>query len=346
MKLDAVQHEKKNSNGVRKRTVSSLREGDATTARQRKKLDAAPQARSSGSGDKVHSPNKLPRRLNAIAPPQSRSSPTTRTTLAEAKHTDKPAQQPELNNSSQKPPSPVPPLPSFSNVIKRKSSATMPGSLFPRSASLEPDPTPGPTDYGLLRERVKPSVKPSRTPHHINSKERLGTHASATPNPFLGITNTLARARGVIGSTDDAKRFLEDYNPSPPSSPSPAVPPPAKGPRKSSSPYGQETGAAVQRQDKGKERARDDDSEWDDADDSRVIRVRGKERELRDAREEQHRKEQERGMDPETTFMLEENYRDKERIRKLEAEVAWLKSQVRIFTSVLPTAFLLLLHIA
>ncbi|KAI0090205.1 hypothetical protein BDY19DRAFT_905246 [Irpex rosettiformis] len=337
VKLDTAPREKKNSNGVRKRTVSSLREGaqEAAGARQRKKLDNARKAGSSDSGNAAYSPGKLHKRPDTVGMPQRpRPSPQTHRAHTEAPRIDKQITKAADNSVSLHKPSPVPPLRTFSNVVKRKASATMPGSLFPRSASIEPDPTPGPASYGLLRERTKLLAAVSRTPLHSVgfAKERLTTRPPVTqspgdPNPFLGITNTLARARGVIGSTEDAKRFLEDYNPSSPSSPSPAMPLPVRGPRKSYGPNDDETSAIVAHsKSKGKERARDADFEWDD--NSRVLRVRGKEQELREAREEHIRKEQERELDPETTLIMEERYHDKERIRKLEAEVAWLKSQL------------------
>lgn len=68
------------------------------------------------------------------------------------------------------------------------------------------------------------------------------------------------------------------------------------------------------------------DREMTPADAAKAHRV--KERELRQAREEQLRKELETELDPETTLIMEERERDKERIRQLEDEIAWLKSQV------------------
>ena len=334
MKLDTATQGKKDNDGVRKRTVPSLR--GTQEARQRKKVENASQADSSSSGSATRSPGKTHRRYDALALPQRpRLSPSKRHTPTKAQQNDKPVKESaDDRDYSRRDPSPIASLRAFPNVVKRKASATMPGSLFPRSASIEPDPTPGPTSYGLLQERIRPPVPVSRTPTQPNStKGRSTTRPSVTrspeePNPFLGITNTLARARGVVASTDDAKRFLEDYNPSPPSSPSPAIQPSFRGSTKSAGSHDEVAIAAIQFKGKGKQRAQDDEFEWED--DSRVLRVKGKERELREAREEQSRKEKETELDPETTMIMEERYRDKERILKLEAEVAWLKSQVSI----------------
>lgn len=75
-----------------------------------------------------------------------------------------------------------------------------------------------------------------------------------------------------------------------------------------------------------------------------MLRVRGKEKELRAAREEHIRKEQDRGEDPETSVYFEERERDKERIRALEEEVESLKQQVRVFLSAPKDYFAKVVH--
>ena len=80
--------------------------------------------------------------------------------------------------------------------------------------------------------------------------------------------------------------------------------------------------------DKGKARALDWEFNFADMDASGEMRVRGMERELYEAREEQRRKELEDEFDINQSILMEERERDRERIRMLEEEVARLKSQV------------------
>lgn len=210
-------------------------------------------------------------------------------------------------------------------VLRCKASTTMPGSLFPRSASLEPDATSMIETSAVRppRRTESGSCKPSSS--RTSSTQEVSFLRS--PNPF--VTDHSAAARAVISSTDDAIRFLEEYQSSPPNSPTPALTVSARGAapgRRSSTADNVNTFWKA----KGKARATDSDVESDIADTSRELRVRGKERELRDAREEHLRKEQRRVLDPETSLILEERELDKEKIRKLEEEVAWLRSQVKV----------------
>jgi hypothetical protein len=339
VKLDTEPLRKRDVDGGRKRTALR-REGaqDVAAARQRQRLGAGITKGNtkipSGQVDNKTNRSQLPQR--------PRPSPLKRNIPSQLgppmfKSPDKHANVASSSSVTQTGPSPVGPLPSFSRATKHKATTTMPGSLFPRSASLEPDPTPAQSNYGLLRERHRAPVMPSRTPLH--SKERPTAITSAArspedPNPFFGITNTLARARGVVAITDDAKRFLEDANLSPPSSPSPASASHVRSVavRKSPvSPCVENKRPSKSSVAKGKEKATEFDFDFDleAADTSGMLRVRGKEHELREAREEHMRKEQERELDPDTTLIMEEREQDKERIRKLEAEVSWLKRQVR-----------------
>jgi hypothetical protein len=91
-------------------------------------------------------------------------------------------------------------------------------------------------------------------------------------------------------------------------------------------------GKAIQQ--KGKERAIETWDNLEDGDTSSEVRVRGKERELVAAKEEQQRHERRRekeGEVKEAEKAEKEKARDKERIKVLEEEIAWLKQEVGSF---------------
>lgn len=230
---------------------------------------------------------------------------------------------------------------SLPNVLSRKPSATMPGSLFPRSASLEPDPTPAVSRLNSARPSAR-RVLAAKSPLYQSIKEEeeeeadlpIKVPAAWSPgspeNPFVIEDDAPRNRQNVISSTEDALRFLNEQHPSPRSSPSPMAPP---TPNASKSKLPEDDEEDVQPsmfKSKGKERAHDSVYDFLHSDISQEIRIRGTEDELLRAREEHLRKEQEQ--DADTTSALEERERDKERIRFLEAEVTRLRSQVsRVF---------------
>lgn len=157
-------------------------------------------------------------------------------------------------------------------------------------------------------------------------------------NPFLS-TGTPANVDRITSNSDDAKRFLESFALSPHDSPIPDTPIPQRtAPPKRlllldpSSPV-----PVISAKAKGKQKAADLGDEYEE-DNSQVVRVRGKERELREAQEDHLRREQERGDDPETTLIFEDRERDRDRIKELEAEVAALRQQASSFHIALPAS--------
>lgn len=305
----------------------SVREGRQVTAgaRQRTRLDE-PLVASAAEKDTSSLP--LPQTRAATrtssSPQRPRSSPSTRLVTAQVQPVDPrppPARDQPGTITEDAAQSVSAPLP---REVRRKPSTTMPGSLFPRSASLDPEATPAVHD-----DRIYPQLSQVDSYKSSSMKNQrlrnLPDLSSRSPNPF--VSNKSVPARRVISTTEDAKRFLEEFNSSPPSSPTPAIPiaPRVGAPRRRSNTTGSET---VSPSAKGKARAQDTGLELDLAETTRELRVRGKEQELRDAREEHVRKEQERELDPETSMIFEERQRDKQRIQSLEEEVAWLKRQV------------------
>jgi hypothetical protein len=217
---------------------------------------------------------------------------------------------------------------------KRKRGVTMPGSLFPRSPSLEPTPAPPRKDGNRLVSFTVPvnetsSSSSTSRPLDTVAEEGQPTDNERDDNPFLS-KDTPAHVDRITSNSDDAKRFLEDFDLSPRSSPIPDTPilQRAAPPKRlllvdPSSPM-----PAISAKAKGKQKAIASDDVYEE-DNSQVVRFRGKERELREAWEGHLRKEQDRDGDSETTIILEERERDRERIRELEVEVAALKREVR-----------------
>lgn len=230
---------------------------------------------------------------------------------------------------------------SASNVheLKRKRSVTMPGSLFPRSPSIEPEPTPAPpmkTDerhvHFTPRSNDAQPLYPVVTPMESIAERSYSQDLEDEDNPFLSERRTPAQLDRITSNSDDAKRFLDDFNLSPRSSPTPESPAPARTapPRRLllESPIDlPPSPLPLSAKAKGKQKAVEVDDSLS-GDTSQVLRFRGKERELQEAKEEQWRKEQDRGDDPETSIMLQEREQDKERIKQLEAEVIALRKQV------------------
>ncbi|KAI0071972.1 hypothetical protein K474DRAFT_480403 [Panus rudis PR-1116 ss-1] len=260
-----------------------------------------------------------------------------------------------------------PPVPAHKLVDTNRLRVTMPGSLFPRSPSLEPEYASSlETEYyaGLAAEVVESryerlndvetedepssptepppsSITSPSPPAKSNKRQRLPAPDPESPSPIpLGGGPSVRQAASMF-TADNADYSLMLPNPtlsSPHSSPtrprsrtqSLEKPPPRSRPPSSKG--------------KGKERARDVDSDhnpdvsgWDydfsgPGETTSEIRVRGIEKELYAAREEHYRKEAERAeseVDFDSSVYLEERERDKERIKFLEEEVSRLRRQVR-----------------
>jgi hypothetical protein len=228
----------------------------------------------------------------------------------------------------------------------------MPGSLFPRSPSLQTDSPPRSADDGDERRvqfayETENEAGPSR-PRDIPRTKTSFEKSTSGSHSSTASVSPLTR-RGVPSVRDAVRRFRvgeEDADAS------------ILLPRETVSPgknKGKEkvrdevpTPSPISLRNKGKERAQEGgvpESEcgYDNvraAETSGDVRVRGKERELVEAREEHMRKERrrEREKDRDTDSVAEEEKerergRDKERIRMLEEEIRMLKEEVNLTSS-------------
>lgn len=183
----------------------------------------------------------------------------------------------------------------------------MPGSLFPRSPSLVPDPTRHvhfePGIITPLPTRFSPAPEPSEQP----GPSHRGPVVKAAVERFH------------VGEADADPSILL---PSPNNSPVR----PGRAKRR------EEDRPRISTRDKGKGKAMDEVLVLDawDGDTSGEVRVRGKERELVAAREEQERHERRREKEKDLNEEADrEKTVDKERIRMLEDEIMRLKEEVR-----------------
>ncbi|KIJ11987.1 hypothetical protein PAXINDRAFT_15170, partial [Paxillus involutus ATCC 200175] len=211
----------------------------------------------------------------------------------------------DREQSTSPPPQPTPvcvPQDAPTRPLKKQPSMTMPGSLFPRSSSLEPEESDG--DRRAILFDVPSPAHPSRLPLGAEAGPSR-TNASADPSaecadPYQIYMDQYVspwRTRSVSSVKDAVQRFNTtegaeaDFSlllPSPHSSPVKGVARPhsdAEASQKTSSDSTARTTASR----KGKERARDDETDYDLA---FIVgetsgRVHAKERELDAAREEQ-----------------------------------------------------------
>lgn len=180
---------------------------------------------------------------------------------------------------------------------------TMPGSLFPRSASTQPESPPRYPDDAEPRQVrwAADVVSPPRARHEA---EPLPSPSRVAPSVTAGVE------RFHVGPDED-----------------PSVLPSPKGKARE-----QDHSPRFSTREKGKGRAFD----FEDADTSGEVRVKGKERELVAAREEQKRNEErrwERDKEKDRADEVEaqrerDREKDKERIRMLEDEILRLKQEV------------------
>jgi hypothetical protein len=230
-------------------------------------------------------------------------------------------------------PSP-PPLP---RALKRRPSMIMPGSLFPRSPSVEPE------------HHNNASNREQRVRFSSNTPKSPGAPAQ---NPTTELPSTPRRRSNKGSSVRSAvDKFSVGEHDADPSIllPSPKKSPLAVGTTQyiSSRRAEQDLPSATSRKDKGKARAIDF-SPVENPDSSGYLRVKGKERELLAAREELHANERRREIydEAESSFLDEEEHgrdSDKARIRMLEEEIARLKDEVFLYFSPFEKLFLMTL---
>lgn len=216
-----------------------------------------------------------------------------------------------------------------------KKPVTMPGALFPRSPSLDPDyasaieeqhrvhfalGTPNPS-FRSYSDLMREATDGSPSTFHVDPP-KVGDIPRHDP------TASPVRANGGPSVKGAIERFADDADHSlmlPNLTTSPGRAAPLSSPQRVD---GTAEIASLSSKAKGKQRAMDWDYNFAEANTTGEIRVRGKEQELLEAREEHIRKEQDRELDPDQSAYFEEREKDKERIRALEAEVVQLKEQV------------------
>ena len=214
-------------------------------------------------------------------------------------------------SASQDSRSPSPSPPPLPRTLRRRHSISMPGSLYPRSPSLVPDVHGGVDDGRHVHFAPGiPSPQPKRIQNLPDVDENVPGPSRRPPS----------KASSVMAAVDRFNTRGDDADPSI------LLPAPHTSPTRVGKPIHH----------KGKSRAIE---AWDDpveGDTSREVRVRGKERELVAAREEQQRHERRRekeGAAKEAEEAEKEKARDKERIKVLEEEITRLKQEV---SSILP----------
>lgn len=178
---------------------------------------------------------------------------------------------------------------------------TMPGSLFPRSESLIPEAIPAKYQRAVPRPRTPSPPPPSTTVAESSDAAEDAIGSQPAESPHRGRSHDRARENSVDSKRSVGELSVRDH--------SEVSAPAESNPRRSFDEPLERT--ARPRSSKGKERAYDTSGD---------IRVRGKEQELRQAREEQARNATERD-----DF---ERERDKVRIKMLEEEVARLRAEV------------------
>lgn len=233
----------------------------------------------------------------------------------------------EVVEEEQEEPAPQQPLP-LPRALRRRPSMTMPGALFPRSPSMDPEPShpvarhvhfpTKPTYFDYEVPLPGPSSSPERPP-------------PPTPMPRRSRAGSVGEASGrrgqeVVGGGGGGGTVL----------PGPSWK--EKGKQRAMDPLESYASSPPRSAlaGRGKFNAADVSLGPATADTSGEIRVRGKERELSAVREERRAREQQWETEAETTMIREEKVGYEDKIKKLEEEVKWLKGEVRIFNSFHP----------
>jgi hypothetical protein len=251
------------------------------------------------------------------------------------------------------PPAAHTPAPSNPNVFtarrQRRLSVTMPGSLFPRSESLEPE-VPTPAAAPSLARHVSFAATPVEVSRRYRTNDNSEGGPSQGPVPFSEaeleldgvppeqdsplLTRGAKSVKTAVGQfhLDEDEADASIMLPNPSLSPvrtaaehSPVRSPERTAPATEASP-GDE--ASPVRLDKGKGRATEDPFLDLDPNVSGVIRYRGKQKELDDARAEFRQHEERRGHADHEHQVEGPHEQDKRRIQMLEREIETLKAEV------------------
>lgn len=235
---------------------------------------------------------------------------------AELSASDSPQSQPPPPHHGQPKPSSVQSLSASLPTLRKKPSITMPGSLFPRSSSLEPEestPQPGGTSS------MTNPVDGGKT---LVTAASLDAHVSPwRTRPVASVQDAMQRFNVTSGDEADFSLRIPSPQPSPANPhavPLPGTealpPPPSDSPR-------------PQVSSKGKERMQDDDLMFIVGGASDSVQVEAKERELASAKEEQRQRENP-PCKASGSGTSGEHERDKQRIKMLEEEVKRLREEL------------------
>jgi hypothetical protein len=213
------------------------------------------------------------------------------------------------------------PKPQLSRSMRRRPSVSMPGSLFPRSPSMEPDVDPSAVEK---EQRVRFALHTSDPPQKQKSSKPLDGSASTsgTPRRHSQIVSSSVKTavdKFHIGENDADPSILL---PSPKRSPHGLVTSRNLQSRRISSPS---SPSAVATKHKMKNHSVEFFSD-DCSDTSGFLRVKGKEKELIASREQLYENER---RDNEAPEQAEHDHNsDKIRIKMLEEEIRRLKHEV------------------
>lgn len=212
------------------------------------------------------------------------------------------------------------PKPQLSRSMRRRPSVSMPGSLFPRSPSMESDADPS----GVEKEQhVRFSLHTSDPPQKQKSSKPLDGSASTSGTPRRHSQTVSSSVKTAvdkfhIGENDADPSILL---PSPKRSPHGLVAPRNLQFRRISSPSSPSVGTKHKRKNHSVDFFSDDCG-----DTSGFLRVKGKEKELIASREQLYENER---RDNEAPEQAEHDHNgDKIRIKMLEEEIRRLKHEV------------------
>ena len=238
-------------------------------------------------------------------------------------------------------------MPPVSRALQRCRSETMPGSLYPRSPSLEPEHHMNGGDDAHRNFRFESNPSRHRLGNPSNTRSALSSHIempeagpSSPRSPISrnastkkpSILRSPSRPRPGSMIDDAVRRFSDDADPSL-LLPSVQLSPNMHRNGRSRMAKGKAKAISFESSDAERSpessRSAYDYSEPIHGDSSGEIRVRGKERELIAVIEEQKEKEQHWEGGPDTTQIYEDRLGFQEKIRLLEEEVRQLREEVR-----------------
>ncbi|KAI6147003.1 hypothetical protein EDD17DRAFT_80378 [Pisolithus thermaeus] len=201
-------------------------------------------------------------------------------------------------------------------TLRKKPSITMPGSLFSRTSSLEPE------DLASQLGGTSSAVDPPGGGKTLPTEGSLDAYVSPwRTRPVTSVQDAVQRFNVTSGDEADFSLRIPSPQPSPvnfragPHPSDETLPPPPSG----------SPGLLVSS--KGKGRMQDDDLMFIVGETSDKLQVEAKERELAAAREEQRQRENQ-SCEASSSSALDERERDKQRIKMLEEEVKRLREEL------------------